>query len=134
MANDSSNSNGLTKGIAFPLASDLYGGIEMADHVRSIEDSIRIILSVSPGEFFLEPEFGCKINDIVFLPDSPETITLAEYHIRKALERWEPRIILKEVRGSIDSVYKNTVNLFVTYEIPALKYVGTLQHNVTTSE
>ncbi len=105
------------RGIAFPVSSDVYGGIELADPVRSIEDSVQMILSVSPGEFFLEPDFGCKINDLVFSPDSPQTISLAEYYVKQALERWEPRIKLKMVKGEVDPDHRNTVNISIVYEM-----------------
>ncbi|HAL18864.1 MAG TPA: baseplate protein [Spirochaetaceae bacterium] len=121
------------KGIAFPVASDVYGGIEMADPVRSIEDSVRMILSVSPGEFFLEPEFGCKVNDMVFLPDSPQTISLAEYYIKQALERWEPRIKLKQVTGEVDPDHRNTVNISIVYDMVGMNLENTTDYSVDMS-
>ena len=123
----------LTKGIAFPVSTDLYGGIEMANHVRSIEDSIRIILGTAPGEFFLYPDFGCRINDMIFMPDNPSTITLAEYHITQALNQWEPRIKLKQVKGVIDKDERNTLNISITYDIPALGKSGEVSHDIDMS-
>ena len=121
------------KGIAFPVASDVYGGIEMADPVRSIEDSVQMILSVSPGEFFLEPEFGCKVNDMVFLPDSPQTISLAEYYIKQALERWEPRIKVKQVTGEVDPDHRNTVNISIVYDMVGMNLENTTDYSVDMS-
>ena len=92
-----------------------------------------MILSVSPGELFLEPEFGCKINDMVFLPDSSDTITLAEYYIKQALIRWEPRIELKEVKGTVDRDNRNTLNLNIVYDIPALGKQAELDHEIDIS-
>ncbi len=101
--------------------------------MRSIEDSVQMILSVSPGEFFLEPEFGCKVNDMVFLPDSPQTISLAEYYIRQALERWEPRIKLKQVTGEVDPDHRNTVNISIVYDMVGMNLENTTDYSVDMS-
>ena len=65
--------------------------MEISRYEKSIEESIRIILGTTPGERVMNPDFGCKINDILFSPRSPKTISLA--YIEEALVSCEPRII-----------------------------------------
>ena len=109
--------NILGKGWRFPVGTDLGGGIALSGHEKSVEESIRIILRTTPGERVMNPEFGCKINEILFSPNSPKTISLAVHYIEEALVRWEPRIILKSVTGTPDQDNHNLININIDYEI-----------------
>ena len=59
----------------------------------------------------MNPDFGCKINDLVFSANSPKTISLAIHYIEEAIVKWEPRVILKKVTGNIDSLDRNLINI-----------------------
>ena len=109
--------NILGKGWKFPVCSDLYGNISLSNNERNVEESIRIILNTTPGERVMNPDFGCKINDLVFSANSPKTISLAIHYIEEAIVKWEPRVILKKVTGNIDSLNRNLININIDYEI-----------------
>lgn len=109
--------NILGSGWAFPVRTDVHGGIASASYEKSVEESIRIILGTTPGERVMRPDFGCKINDIVFAPNSSKTVSLAEHYIEEALIKWEPRIILKSVSGSQDDGNPGLINIRIDYEI-----------------
>lgn len=89
----------------------------MSAYEKSVEESIRIILGTTPGERLMRPDFGCGINEMVFAPNSHRTISLAEHYVREALLRWEPRVIVKEVRGEADAENCAMVNIRILYEI-----------------
>ncbi len=95
----------------------MKGNIQFSQYEKSIEESIRIILGTTPGERLMRPDFGCLINEIVFSPNTPRSITLAEQYIRDAITRWEPRVILKEVRGESAPDNPSTINIHIHYEI-----------------
>jgi phage baseplate assembly protein W len=111
------NRNLLGKGWAFPVQPDIQGCIKFSQYEKSIEESIRIILNTTPGERLMRPDFGCLINEMVFTPNRPQSITLAEHYVREAIIRWEPRVILKEVRGEPDPDNEVAVNIHIQYEI-----------------
>jgi phage baseplate assembly protein W len=111
------NRNLLGKGWSFPISSDIKGNIQFSQYEKSIEESIRIILSTTPGERLMRPDFGCKINEIVFFPNNSKSKTLAESYIREAIIKWEPRVILKEVRGENDCNNSAAINIHIHYEI-----------------
>ena len=71
------NRNILGKGWRFPVGIDVHGNIATSSYEKSIEDSIRIILNTTPGERVMHPDFGCKINEIIFFPNSSKTVSLA---------------------------------------------------------
>lgn len=99
------------------MQTDLRGAVKFSGYEKSIEESIRIILNTTPGERLMRPEFGCRINEMVFSPNRPQSITLAEYYVREAVIRWEPRVILKEVRGEADEGEEAAVSIHIRYEI-----------------
>lgn len=111
------NRNILGKGWKFPVGIDVHGNISMSSYEKSIEDSIRIILNTAPGERVMHPDFGCKINEIIFFPNSSRTISLAVRYIEDAIVKWEPRVILKSVDGTPDPENPVKINISISYEI-----------------
>jgi phage baseplate assembly protein W len=99
------------------VGPDAGGAVAMSAYEKSVEEAIRIILGTTPGERLMRPDFGCKLGEILFAPASPRTLRLAEHYVREALVRWEPRIILKEVRGEADASDPARVNLTLRYEL-----------------
>ena len=45
----------------------------------------------------MRPNFGCRIWELVFAPNSAETRAMAAYYVRQALAFWEPRIDVTRV-------------------------------------
>ena len=111
------NRNILGKGWAFPVGIDVHGNVATSSYEKSIEESIRIILSTTPGERVMHPDFGCKINEIIFFPNSSRTLSLAIHYIEEAIVKWEPRVILKSVTGVPDADDPVKININIDYEI-----------------
>jgi phage baseplate assembly protein W len=109
--------NILGKGWSFPVRPDVNGALGMSAYEKSVEESIRIILGTTPGERLMRPDFGCGINEMVFAPNSRRTLSFAEYYVREALTRWEPRVIVKEVRGEADCGNPSLVNIRICCEM-----------------
>lgn len=107
----------LGKGWSFPIGIDVHGNIATSSYEKSIEESIRIILSTTPGERVMHPDFGCKLNEIVFFPNSGRTLSLAIRYVEEAIVKWEPRVILKSVNGVPDAEDPVKINLNIDYEI-----------------
>src|SRR5262245_33832699 len=83
-----------------PLARDPEASrFAVAEYEQSVEQGIRIVLSTALGERVMRPSFGCGIHDLVFAPNSAATRGLAEHHVREALELWEPRIDVLDVKA-----------------------------------
>jgi phage baseplate assembly protein W len=109
--------NILGKGWAFPIGVDARGSIKMTRYEASIEEAIRVILSTTPGERLMRPDFGCAINELVFSPNTAQSIALAEHYVREAITRWEPRVILKSVRGLQDTDNSALAHIHIEYEV-----------------
>jgi phage baseplate assembly protein W len=103
------------QGLAFPLQVDPRGGIALATGTHDIEQAIRIILMTAPGERVMRPEFGCRIHELVFAPHDAATESLAAYYVQEALERWEPRIELREVEVVTDPARDGVLLVEIKY-------------------
>jgi hypothetical protein len=107
----------LGQGLAFPLQIDQQGRIALARGENDIAQAIRIVLSTAPGERLMRPEFGCRIHELIFAPQDPATQGLAAYYVRKALDRWEPRIRVQSVNVTADPGLDGAMLIEIKYEI-----------------
>src|ERR1700756_2652290 len=87
----------------FPLQVDPTSSIALASQVRDIEQAIEIIIRTAPGERPMRPEFGCRIQDHLFSPTNDATAAAIAHDVRRALERWEPRIDVEAVKVITDA-------------------------------
>ena len=85
------------RGWAFPIRTDANGGIALVLSDREIQEAIRVIVSTSPGERPMRPDFGCRIHDYVFAPADSTTAAAMSAAVTDALNRWEPRIDVEDV-------------------------------------
>ncbi len=68
------------------------GGIEMVEEQAAVRQSILLLLTTTPGERVMRPDYGCDLQRLVFSPNDATTHGLAIHYVRRALQRWEPRI------------------------------------------
>jgi phage baseplate assembly protein W len=88
----------LGRGWAFPLALADDGEVALVADEEDVRQAIAIILGTSPGERVMRPEFGAGLNALVFEPMNTTTFELIRARVQEALARWEPRILVREVR------------------------------------
>jgi hypothetical protein len=105
------------RGWAFPPRLDHRGRVATVGGEQEIEEAIRIILATAPGQRVMRPEFGCRLQEIVFAPNNGQTAALAERHVRQALARWEPRIQIEEVRAEPDRENRALLLIQLRYAI-----------------
>lgn len=70
------------------------GGIAMVQEEASVRQAILLLLSTVPGERVMRPDYGSELHRLVFALNDDTTAGLAIHYVRRALERWEPRIDL----------------------------------------
>ncbi|MEC4806330.1 MAG: GPW/gp25 family protein [Jaaginema sp. PMC 1079.18] len=85
------------KGVAFPLQINVQANLRLSADITNIEESIRIILGTKLGERVYRPDFGSRLDELVFAPMNTETLLLIRLYVEEALVRWEPRILLDRV-------------------------------------
>ena len=87
----------LGRGVSFPVTVDPFGRVASSSGAEKIRQSVLLILGTEPGERLMRPDFGCPFRSLVFEPDTPSTARVAEFRVREALVRWEPRIEVQSV-------------------------------------
>ena len=120
----------LGRGWKFPFGFDpASGGISMSEFEENIRESITIILGTKPGERQMLPQFGCRIHELMFAPNTRATAQQIADHVEVALARWEPRIQVVKV----DS-YPNdgTIHVEVNYRIRSTQADQTVELDMTS--
>lgn len=106
----------LGKGIQFPIKTS--GGIfAQSEGAELIEESIRLILSTSPGERLMRPKFGCGLRKMVFAANTAAARSRIAYEVEEALKRWEPRIKLELVEVVTNEKAQNRLNIEISYKV-----------------
>lgn len=107
------------RGWAFPVGLDLRGRVGLTTGTEVIERAIRIILQTARGERVMRPQFGSDLHLLVFAENNATTAGLADFYVRQALARWEPRIEVENVRVSWAEADRGAMVLDITYRIKA---------------
>jgi hypothetical protein len=102
-------------GLGFPLQVNVQGGVQLSTGTPNIEESIVIILRTDLGERVYRPNFGSRLSELAFEPMNVQTLMLIRLYVEQALEMWEPRIILKEVRADPDPI-RGRVDIEIVYQ------------------
>ncbi len=106
------------------LQIGLAGRIEMVEGDASIRQAILLLVSTSPGERVMRPDYGCSLRHLVFSPNDDTTAGLAIHYVRQALERWEPRIeVLKLDAGRVEGAGER-LSVELEYRVKATQRAG----------
>jgi phage baseplate assembly protein W len=106
------------------------GGIEMVDGSASIRQAILLLLSTIPGERVMRPEYGCDIHRLIFSPNDDTTAGMAIYYVRRALERWEPRIQIIRLDAERSPESPERLDIILEYRILATQQVQAMPFSI----
>lgn len=108
----------LPKVMSFPLGGvDAQGRLRYADDDQSVREVIRNILLTSPGERLMRPVFGAGLLDFIHRPNNETTRTLLANLVRKAIEQWETRVKVDEVKVLPDPQSLTQVQIVIRYQM-----------------
>jgi uncharacterized protein len=93
------------------------GGIEMVSGQDAVRQSIMLLLTTSPGERVMRPDYGCDLQRLVFSPNDATTHGLAIYYIRRALQRWEPRIEISRIDAGANEKDPGRMDIVLEYRM-----------------
>lgn len=112
----------LGKGWEFPVRP-VSGHLRLIEGADKISQSIELILGTAPGERPMRPEFGCGIHELVFQANTSTLHAVIQANVEEALQRWEPRIDVLEVRvtpqASVSGDHPNQLEIAIDYRIRA---------------
>ncbi|NWF69253.1 MAG: GPW/gp25 family protein [Chloroflexi bacterium] len=114
------------RGWDFPPHLDERNNITMVEDDTLIRNAILIILNTARGERVMRPEFGCDIHEMIFSPANQHTAATVERLVSEAIKRWEPRIILREVRVTPGQAEWGELLIEISYQIKSTHDVRSL--------
>lgn len=100
-----------------PTFSRLTASVVMVRDEENVRQSILAVLSTSPGERPLLPDFGCPLGRMVFRNIDTALMAEMEDAVRTALLNWEPRIDVDEVLVEPEPSVPGLVVITVYYTI-----------------
>lgn len=119
----------LGRGWGFPFSFDsARGTVGLSEFEENIRQNIVIIVGTRPGERQMLPEFGCRVHEMLFAPNTRATAAMVAHHVKEALERWEERIQVVDVQSVPDP--GGAVKVSVNYRIRATEALQSLTLNV----
>jgi uncharacterized protein len=109
----------LGRGWSFPPTfSKLTKSLVLTADEEDIRKSMEILLSTTIGERFLQPAYGCNLDDYVFEPMNATIETSIKIAIKNAILLFEPRIQLLSLKlDTTTFINEGRVDINVDYQI-----------------
>jgi phage baseplate assembly protein W len=102
------------------------GGIEMVAEHASVRQAILLLLTTTPGERLMRPDYGCDLHRLVFAPNDATTHGLAIHYVRQALQRWEPRIDILRLDANSSEADPGRMDILLEYRMRRTLHRDTL--------
>ncbi len=109
------------RGFAFPPQIDSQGKLALTANESELNQAIQVILNTAPGERIMRPDFGCRIQELIFEPNNEETQARAVRFVKEALAIWEPRVDVNEVRANADAHNMGVMLIEVFYTVKGIQ-------------
>ena len=109
------------------LRLSVRGGIDMVEGDDAVRQSILLLLSTRPGERVMRPEYGCDLYRLMFAPNDDTTAGLAIHYVRRALERWEPRIAIQRLDAGANLQRPELLDIVLEYRVRATQRTDQLE-------
>jgi phage baseplate assembly protein W len=107
----------LGKGLRFPVSINLNGGVSSSQLEENVRQSLFVILGTAQGERLYRPNFGCRIHDLMFAPNSRMTAARAELFCEEAIYKFEPRVEKVVCRAQANPDEPNRLDVRIEYVI-----------------
>ncbi|MHC4954369.1 MAG: GPW/gp25 family protein [Planctomycetota bacterium] len=106
------------------------GRIEVASDDDAVRESILLLLATEPGERVMRPDYGCNLRVLNFSPNDLTTAGLAIHYVRRALERFEPRIDILHLDANPDPLDPTQLIIELEYAVRSTRVIQQVRHVV----
>lgn len=103
------------------------GGIDMVSGHAAVRQSVLMLLTTTPGERVMRPDYGCDLQQLVFSPNDATTHGLAIHYVKRAISRWEPRVEIVFLDALANGEDPGRMDIHLTYR---LRRTGHREHLV----
>lgn len=102
--------------IDLSFAKKSNGDIFKKTEAAAVKQAVKTLIQTNFGERPFNYYFGANIRALLFEPVTPDTIAEIDINIRLAIQNFEPRAELLDVRV-LDEIDKNSVNVSVRFKV-----------------
>ena len=120
------NNELIGRGWTFPVRPGPDHRLHYLEGPEKIRQSIWLLLSTAPGERVMLPDYGCGIHDLVFEANTVALRGDVQARVREALNRWEPRIDVLDVRAETPPGAPSQLLIRIDYRIRATNSIYNL--------
>lgn len=108
----------LGTGIRFPaMFSRVTKKTAVIRGIEKVNQSLGDIFSTRKGERVLNPEYGSDFHRLLFEINDEVLSDLLKIYALEAIERWEPRISVEDIKVIPSEDDEHAVNLIISYKI-----------------
>ena len=119
------------RGMSFPPRIGPDGSMVWSEGADNVREAIRIVLKTEMRERLYLPEFGGGLGTFLFEPNTVATRFQISERIRKALEKWEPRISVTSVDIDADPDDPQAAIATIRYKLVATQTTEQFTVSVT---
>jgi phage baseplate assembly protein W len=116
MANDIQSLLGTGWGFP-PEFNSRTAKVSLVSDNDDIQESLKILLSTSPGERILVPDFGCDMGRFLFADLDQNVVNDIQSVVSNAILKYEPRIELEQIQVDQDTINPGLIFININYII-----------------
>lgn len=118
LVQDTMETSFLGTGWSFPPTfSKNTNKVLLTSDEEDINKSLEILLSTTIGERFLQPLYGCNLEDYIFEAMIPSTETNIKITVKNAILLFEPRIKLLVINLLDDFISEGRLDISINFEV-----------------
>ena len=102
----------------------------MVEGDASVRQAIFLLLSTTPGERVMRPEYGCELQRVLFSPNDDSTAGLAIHYVKQAVQRWEPRVEIVRLDAVANRDRPEQLDIALEYRVRSSLHVQQLRYSV----
>jgi hypothetical protein len=110
------------------------GRLDWVQGELTVQQALVLLLSTRPGERVMRPEYGCDLHRLAFEPNDETTAGVAIFHVRRAIERWEPRVEILALDAGPDPEDAGRLDIALEYRARFLPETHRLRWSVFVGE
>ena len=108
----------LGRGWSFPPAfSESLNSVDMLEQEADIASSLEILLTTTPGERVMLPDFGCNLEELIFESLDTTLKTLMADKVESAILYYEPRIDVEKVNLDTSRENEGVILIEIVYRV-----------------
>lgn len=93
------------------------GALETVTEAGAVRQALLLLLTTRPGERVMRPEYGCRLNELMFALRDETTAGLAIHYVESAIRRWEPRVEVLKIDARWDPAQPSSLLIHLDYRM-----------------